>query len=62
MLEDSGQKKCTQNGEEISRTSGGLDLSAREGGRRPHCIVFRASSSSCTSSSARCKSLPPMDM
>jgi hypothetical protein len=61
-LGDSGRKKCAQNGEESSRASGGPDLSAREGGRRPHRIVFRASSSSRVSSSARCKSLPPTDV
>jgi hypothetical protein len=45
-LGDSGRKKCAGNGEETSRTSCGPDLSAREIGRRPHRLIFRASSSS----------------
>jgi hypothetical protein len=45
-LGDSGRKKCTRNGEETFRASCGPDLSAREGGRRPHRLIFRASSSS----------------
>jgi hypothetical protein len=38
-----------------SHGSCGPDLSARVGGRRPHRLVFRASSSPHASSSARCK-------
>jgi hypothetical protein len=38
-----------------SRGSCGPDLSARVGGRRPHRLVFRASSSPHASTSARCK-------
>jgi hypothetical protein len=45
-LGDSGRKKRARNGEEISRASCGPDLSAREGSRRPHRLVFRAPSSS----------------
>jgi hypothetical protein len=56
-LGDSGRKKHARNGEENSRASCGPDLSVRVGGRRPHRLVFRASSSSPrASSSARCKS------
>jgi hypothetical protein len=55
-LVDSGRNKCAGNAKESSRASDGPDLSARKGGRRPHRIVFRASSS------ARCKSLPSMDV
>jgi hypothetical protein len=40
------KEKRARNGEETSRALCGPDLSAREGGRRPHRIVFRASSSS----------------
>jgi hypothetical protein len=39
VLGDSGRNKYVENGEESSRTSGGPDLSAREGGRHPHRIV-----------------------
>jgi hypothetical protein len=46
VLGDSGRKKCVRNGEETSRTSCGPDLSAREIGRRPHRLIFRASLSS----------------
>jgi hypothetical protein len=45
-LGESGRKKCARNIEEISRASCGPELSAREGGRRPYCLVFRASLSS----------------
>jgi hypothetical protein len=45
-LGDSGRNKCVRNGEETSRASCDPDLSAREIGRRPHRLVFRASSSS----------------
>jgi hypothetical protein len=38
-LGDSGRNKYAGNGEESSRASRGSDLSAREGGRRPHRIV-----------------------
>jgi hypothetical protein len=62
VLGDSGRNKCVLNSEESSRASGGPDLSAREDGRRPHRIVFRVSSSSHASSSARYKSLPPTDV
>jgi hypothetical protein len=41
-LEESGGNKCVGNAEESFRASGGPDLSARKGGRRPHRIVFRA--------------------
>jgi hypothetical protein len=61
-LGDSGRKKCARNSEDSSRLSCGPDLSAREGGHRPHRIVFRASSSSCASPSVCCKSLPPTDV
>jgi hypothetical protein len=55
-LGDSGQKKCARNSEETSRASCGPKLSAREGGRRPHRLVFRASSSSPRIVFVRCKS------
>jgi hypothetical protein len=45
-LGDSGRNKYARNGEETFRMSCGPGLSAREGGRRPHRIDFRASSSS----------------
>jgi hypothetical protein len=51
-----------RNGEETSRASCGPDLSAREGGRRPHRIIFRASSSSPRIVFRALKKLPPMDI
>jgi hypothetical protein len=45
-LGDSERKKCARNGEETSCASCGPDLSVRVIGRRPHRLVFRASSSS----------------
>jgi hypothetical protein len=45
-LGDSRRKKCARNGEETSCALCGPDLSAREIGHRPHCLVFHASSSS----------------
>jgi hypothetical protein len=41
-LGESGGNKYAGNAEESSRASGGPDLSARKGGRRPHRIVFCA--------------------
>jgi hypothetical protein len=55
--DDSGRKKCARNGEETFHASCDPDLLAREIGRRPHRLVFRASSSSPRIVfHARCKS------